>query len=344
MAANGGKTPQIHFEHHLLRARDWQHRPEFDQLCEWWKAGGAGVCALVGIGGAGKTAIAERFLRVTPGVLPQAKDIPKDDSLPTPERLFVFSFYDVPNPDSFFGILQACLQNRPYDESAKLPSYHQVLIELEKAGNCLLVLDGLEKVQDDGARGGVFGQIQDKRLSDLVLRLAEGYMPGVRAIITTRFAIAELEERIPPHYSFIPIEEISEETGIKLLRKRGVTGPNTELARLVRECGRHAFSVDLVGGYIAELGGDPNLQLGTGKELEKAVAKERDPRRRHVKWQEFKFARIAERYRERLKDKDPALLALLERICLFRLGVDADTLASIFLGREKTAISGRTLA
>lgn len=42
----------------LLRARDWQDRPEFEDLCEWWRAGGAGVCALIGIGGAGKTVIA----------------------------------------------------------------------------------------------------------------------------------------------------------------------------------------------------------------------------------------------------------------------------------------------
>jgi len=44
--------PQVHFAHHLLRARDWQERPEYGQLLEWWRGGGAGVCALVGIGGA----------------------------------------------------------------------------------------------------------------------------------------------------------------------------------------------------------------------------------------------------------------------------------------------------
>ncbi len=52
---------RIHFAHRLLRARDWQHRPEFDALCEWWRRRGVGVCALVGIGGAGKTAIADRI-------------------------------------------------------------------------------------------------------------------------------------------------------------------------------------------------------------------------------------------------------------------------------------------
>ena len=44
---------------------------------------GQGVCALIGIGGAGKTAIADRFLQVLPGVLPLDANTPKDQSLPT---------------------------------------------------------------------------------------------------------------------------------------------------------------------------------------------------------------------------------------------------------------------
>ena len=178
---------RIHFAHRLLRARDWQHRPEFDALCDWWRRGGVGVCALVGIGGAGKTAIADRFLRVTPGVMPDLPDLPKDDSLPLPERAFIFSFYDAPNPDSFFAQLAAWLQGEFYDESAKPPSYQQTLIWLRQAGSCLLVLDGLEKAQEDGSRGGVFGRIADGRLRDFVLRVAEGYVPNVAVIISTRF-------------------------------------------------------------------------------------------------------------------------------------------------------------
>jgi hypothetical protein len=80
-----------YFVHRLLRARDWQHRRESDQVRDGWRGGGVGfqpalsspgrgVCALVGMGGAGKTAIAERFLRVLPGGLPEDSTIPKDAS------------------------------------------------------------------------------------------------------------------------------------------------------------------------------------------------------------------------------------------------------------------------
>jgi hypothetical protein len=49
-------------------------------------------------------------------------------------------------------------------------------------------------------------------------------------------------------------------------------------------------------------------------------------------------ARIAQRYREAMLDSDEAALALLERICLFRLGVDCETLAAILRPRTKQGL------
>ncbi|GAG24518.1 unnamed protein product, partial [marine sediment metagenome] len=69
-----------------------------------------------------------------------------------------------------------------------------------------------------------------------------------------------------------------------------------------------------------------------------------DPQLNAVVEQSRKFARVAERYWEGLAESDPAALALLQRACLFRLGVTADTLASIFTGPEKEEISGPDLA
>ncbi|MCU0982035.1 MAG: hypothetical protein MUF25_23020, partial [Pirellulaceae bacterium] len=108
-----GGTASNYFVSSLLRARDWQHRPQLDDVCQWWRGGGRGVLALVGMGGAGKTAIAERFLRVLPGGLPDDPDVPKDGSLPMPHGVFVFSFYDAPNPEAFFEALQMWLEHSP---------------------------------------------------------------------------------------------------------------------------------------------------------------------------------------------------------------------------------------
>src|SRR5690242_1775757 len=60
-----------------------------------WSAGFRGVLALIGLGGAGKTAVAARFV----DEVRQATDLPK------PDGLFVWSFYQQPDAGLF---LQEC--------------------------------------------------------------------------------------------------------------------------------------------------------------------------------------------------------------------------------------------
>jgi hypothetical protein len=336
--------PSNYFVHTLLRARDWQHRPEFDRVCDWWRKGGTGVCGLVGMGGAGKTAIVDRFLQVLPGVMPQNPKIPKDGTLPTPNSTFVFSFYDAPNAEAFFRSLQMWLMQSP--GVATVVSYSQLLFLMQNAVPGLMVLDGLEKVQEDGTRG-IFGQLDAPNLRDFVKRAANGYFPQLSVLITTRFPLADLQEDPPDFFTAIPIEEIDIPTGINLLRQRGVQGNDLALEQIVQECGHHALTVDLAGGYITEYGnGNPAtpLTLGTPDELEAEVHQEPDPAKRGVLKQGIRFSRVAARYREAMVQNDPAALALLERICLFRLGVEATTLAAIFTGEDAAKVSGEALA
>jgi len=345
------RLSNTYFVHRLLRARDFQGRGEFDTVTTWWRDRRNGVCALVGIGGAGKTAILERFLRVLPGGLEPDPEVPKDESLAVPGAIMVFSFYDASNPQVFFAQLFAWLKGTEYDPSAPRPSYEQTRAALNgfrrSTGTVLLCLDGLEKVQDDGMRGGIFGNIQDGALDDFILQLAEGYFPAVCAIITTRFPIATLEEERPANYRPIPVDELTAEAAAQLLRQRGVKGGPAVRLRLAENCGRHALTVDLVGGYLAQYhNGDPNapLNMPSEKEIAEGVAHERNPRRREFMRQSMRFSRVADRYREALETGDTAALALLERICLFRLPVTLDQLAKIFLGPDRGSISGAALA
>ncbi len=344
VSSNMTSNPSNYFVHTLLRARDWQHRPEFDRVCEWWRTGGQGVCGLVGMGGAGKTAIVDRLLQVLPGVMLPNPRLPKDNTLPAPNSTVVFSFYDAPNAEAFFEALSIWLSGAP--NGATAVSYSQLIFRMQNAVPGLIVLDGLEKVQEDGTRG-ILGRIDAPNLRDFVNRAANGYFPRLSVLLTTRFPLADLQEEQPPFFQSIPIEEIDTSMGINLLRQRGVRGRDLQLEHIVKECGCHALTVDLAGGYIKEYGkGDPDtpLALGAAIELEQAVEQEQDPTKRAVLKQGFRFARVAQRYQAAMLEHDPAALALLERICLFRLGVDATTLAAIFTGEAAVPVSGAALA
>ena len=343
---NNGPHPPIYVPHPLLRARDWQDRPEFHTLCDWWAGCAASVCALIGIGGAGKTAIMDRFLRTLPEALAPSPDIPIDGALTPPKSLFVFSFYDAPNPDDFFAQLADWLGAGPAHNSGLPVSYELTRMALAGAGDCLIVLDGLEEAQDTGVRGGTFGQILDGRLRDIVMRVSEGYLPHIRILITTRFRPFEPLVARSPLYSYIPVECLHEDAAVALLRRRGVErGTDDELKRIAQDHWFHALSVDLMGGYIARFcGGDPT-QL-TPYPADQPGAKDDPhlaPEIAAMQEQERKFARIAERYYEKLSDTDPAAIALLQRVCLFRLGVDTEMLVSIFTGRGKLPVSGSSL-
>ncbi|MCL4206237.1 MAG: TIR domain-containing protein [Pirellulaceae bacterium] len=346
-----GSTASNYFVSSLLRAWDWQHRPQFDDVCQWWRGGGRGVLALVGMGGAGKTAIAERFLRVLPGGLPPDPDVPKDGSLPTPHGVFVFSFYDAPNPEAFFEALQMWLEHSPRIENVL--SLGQIFYLLQQTSG-LLVLDGLEKVQEDGVRG-LLGRLASPKLREFLDRIAAGYFSELSVLITSRFPLADLRDARPQFFRLLPIEEIELPAGIRLLRARGVRGTDPQLAPIVDACGRHALTVDFAGGYIAEFGGgDPatpvDFEMDSAR-LRQRLDDEPDEARRHVLKQGHRFARLAERYRDAMlggmderSEGDAAALALLQRICLFRLGVDAETLANIFTGEQAVKVSGLALA
>jgi hypothetical protein len=50
--------------------------------------------------------------------------------------------------------------------------------------------------------------LQDGRLSDLLVRVAEGYLPAVSVLITSRFPLAKLDELRSVYYRPIGVEEI----------------------------------------------------------------------------------------------------------------------------------------
>jgi hypothetical protein len=334
----GRSQPSINVVHRLLRARDYQDRPELGQLCSWWRESGMGAFALIGIGGAGKTAIVERFMRTVPGGTPD-RTVTQDPSLPPPTHLFVFSFYVDPEPEVFVtrlhDWLQAVLGVPAAGGGEAGPVAYPLLFQLlqRMPERTLLVLDGVERIQDDGLRGGTFGQIEDSGLREFFLRVAGGSFPTIGIVATTRFPLDDLEYVRSPNYVSLVVESLPRDAGIALLRERGVRGDRAALTEIAELCGWHALTMDLAGGYVGYFGGgDPQslLTLSELHELVPTTVNRRDHHARYVAEQNQRFSRIAARYREAFRERDPDALMVLEYICLFRRGAVEDLLKRHF--------------
>ena len=221
--------------HPLPRAPQFVGRDsELTSLKDLWTEGTRGVIALVGLGGAGKTAIAARFL----------DELREGNLFPRPKGLFVWSFYQEPDTGYFLQEL-----NRYFTPEAppEAPAKGAALIHLLSAalatgGPHLLVLDGLEQVQrDDGHAPGVFGQLEDPLLKGLLTRVADGTGQTV-ALVTSRFPLSDLLSLLGGGYRHIDVEQLSRAAAIELLtsglargRRLGQRAPRR--ARLFRPTG-----------------------------------------------------------------------------------------------------------
>src|SRR5579862_2803926 len=105
--------------------------PELGRLAKF--VDGQGVIALMGVGGSGKTATVERFLREAI----QRKDF---------DAVLVWSFYDDPDTNAFLRTAVKYLTGESGDRQGS--GWFQVLKQaLDSRPRTLLVLDGLERVQ-----------------------------------------------------------------------------------------------------------------------------------------------------------------------------------------------------
>jgi hypothetical protein len=285
--------------------------PELDELRRLWRSGFHGVAALVGLGGAGKTAVAARFL----------DDLLALTATPKPAGLLVWSFYQEPDAGLF---LQEAFQyfgggGRVAAAFAKGTGLLHLLREALSTGDpYLLVLDGLERVQRQGQSGaGDYGQVEDPLLKGLLARIAAG-LGRTAALVTSRFPLTDLHAFRERGYRQLDVGGLGQSAALALLRSHGVQGDDAALTELIDTYGAHALTVDHLGGLIGQcLGGDP----ARAPEAPSLAAPGGDR-------QALRLARLLRAYEEHLP---PAELALLCRLCLLRRSVSAKELVQLFL-------------
>jgi hypothetical protein len=283
---------------------------ELAVLRDRWRAGFRGVLALIGLGGAGKTAVAARFLEQLLGAGGTAR----------PAGLLVWSFYQ--EPDAGLFLQQAyhyfAGQGAPASAAKGAGLLHLLRDALATGGPHLLVLDGLERVQVQGGSGGeVFGQIEDPLLKGLLTRIAEG-TGQTSVLVTSRFPLTDLAPYQGRGYVHLDVGGLNRDAALALLRYRGTQGDDAVLGRLIETYGAHALTLDHLGGLIGQfLGGDP----GRAPEVPALPAPGSDR-------QALRLARLLRAYEEHLP---AAELALLCRLCLLRRSVKEEHLLQLFL-------------
>jgi tetratricopeptide (TPR) repeat protein len=257
------------------------------------------VWSLVAAGGTGKTAVAERVVR---------------DMKPGEANVLVWSFYEKPDADAF---LRECNQLFLGEEEGAPAGGRLERLErgLRDGRPHLIVLDGLERVQEDAGAGRVRGELSDQTLKLLLRALAAG-LGRARALVTSRFPLVDLQDWTNRGYRDTRLDDLTPEAAVAVLRGWGVIGEEEALRAAAAQVGNHALSVAVIGSYLHSFA---NGRIEEVKSFDLDAVTGDDPKA-------ARLARVLASYAERLPPEERELLA---RLSVFPRGVSLELLGTL---------------
>lgn len=221
----------------------WSNRvSEISLLTELWQNEQTRVVGLIGLGGVGKSSLVRRWY---------------DQSLKTDTKLdgfFWWSFYCQPSFDEFLEIILSYLTNGQFDPTQVLSPWAKVqqLISLLCVGKFVIVLDGLETMQQTVDAGDDFGRLSDRAFRKFLELCGDPNSHQSFIIATSRFPITDLKLLDGFSYRSMLIENLTGQDAAEYLKRRGINGSIEDLQKVANEYGGHALSLSLLAGYIDE--------------------------------------------------------------------------------------------
>ncbi len=212
---------------------------ELDKIDYAWQDEDTNVLVLTAMGGAGKTALMQKWI--------------DDKRYCGADAVYTWSFYSQGSSEDrqastteFFDNALAWFGH----DGSPIRSERELgvqLAELVCRQRTLLVLDGLEPLQYP-LGGAMNGALKDKGIISLCKQLAA--KNNGLLLISSRQPVMELDGK--PHLLPHELEPLSEEAGLALFRHAGIKGEDAEITNTVKAYGGHALSLSLLASYLTE--------------------------------------------------------------------------------------------
>ena len=209
------------------------------------------------------------------------------------------------------------------DPNPNLPGKGRRLADLIRQQRSLIILDGLEPLQQPPGHPQA-GRLLDPDLNDLLRALAQ-LNPGL-CIITSRQALTDIDGLRRKVYVSIDLDDLPIEVAVQLLRQFDIKGADNELASACETFHRHALCITLLGRFLCDAHGGDVRRIDHIRDLKRADDLTR-PERHRSAW------KILESYEAWLStaqlDGNPKTLAVLRLTGLFDRTATPDCLQAL---------------
>lgn len=280
---------------------------DFATINRWARDPGTRTIAITGIGGQGKTSMTGCWLEQE-----RTEDLA---NMP----VFYWSFYEDLDVGKFLAkVVEFCL---PIVGTVMgKPEPISFIISVVQQARLLLVLDGLEVLQEDAASPN-HGKISHPLLNPFLLNWVRTPHQGLM-ILTSRFHFPQLARYSGVGFHQLDLVRLSQEDGVSLLRKLEILGDQDILESYVERLYGHPLALRVLASAVKR-GCFGNLSQFKGKGI---LAGEDDDRLKQ------KLDHLLQFYEEQLKDGQRELLGI---ISLFKRPVETKSFVTL-LGKMKS--------